>query len=196
MGVEEPRDLERDAVTAILNGPMGEADRVRGLLPLVYGQLRGAAQAALSGERPDHTLQATALVHEAYVRLVGQREMPWSNRAHFYVAAAEAMRRILIDHARARRAVKRGGDRRREPLVDVMGLAEAEPEAVEAVDRAVDDLERSYPELAMVVRLRFYAGLSIEQVAAATGLSPRNVSRHWAVARAILFRALESAGAS
>ncbi len=159
------------------------------LLPLVYEQLRRAAQADLLRERPDHTLSATALVHEAYLRLVGPREVAWANRAHFYAAAAEAMRRILVDHARARG--RRGGPH--VPLdacPDLASLVGAGSEQILAVDEAVERLTREDPEAAAMVRLRFYAGLCVDDAAAAMGLSPRTAARLWTYARAALYRDL------
>jgi len=167
----------------------GDADAAAALIPLVYDQLRAAAQLELVGERPGHTLSPTALVHEAFVRLAGEREIPWQNRAHYYAAAAEAMRRILLDHARKR--LRRGG----KPLSlveigDVADLSEATPEQIVAVDGALRRLESEDPEAAGLVRLRFYAGLSVDQSAAALGLSPRTAARLWKYARARLYKAL------
>lgn len=160
------------------------------LLPLVYAQLRAVAQQRMAGERAGHTLQATALVHEAYLKLVGPRDVPWQNQAHFYSAAAEAMRRILIDHAKSRGRQKRGGDKSCVAL-DVADLAAAaDSEQILALDEAVCRLEEQEPEAANVVRLRFYAGLSVDQTAEALGLSPRTVDRRWTFARAWLFREL------
>src|SRR5215831_9754430 len=177
----EPGPQPRDA-TALLHAiGAGDGAATDDLLGLVYDQLRAAAQLQLASERPGHTLSATALVHEAYLRLVGPRQVPWQNRAHFYVAAGEAMRRILLDHARARAA--RGG-----PAVpirsigDVASLAAADPEQIVAVDAALARLESEDPEAAAVVRLRFFAGLSVEQAAEALGLSPRTAARLWAYA--------------
>lgn len=167
------------------------------LLPLVYDELRRLARRRMSAERADHTLQATALVHEAYARLVGGKEVDWADRAHFFHAAAAAMRRILIDHARARAGPVRGGGRRRVPLdvADVADLAARDdPAAVLALDDAVAALERQDPDAAAVVRLRFYAGLSVDETANALGTSPRTVKRDWAFARAFLLRALEGGG--
>jgi len=159
------------------------------LLPLVYDQLRRAAQLELARERKDHTLPATALVHEAYLKLVGPRKLPWSDRAHFYAAAAEAMRRILVDHARSRGRV----DGRRVPLEevrDLAGLVESGSERILAVDAALERLASEDPEAAALVKLRFFAGLSVDEAAAATGLSPRTAARLWKYARAVLFREL------
>ena len=173
-------------MSAAAGGDKAAADR---LLPFVYDQLRKAAQLGLSSERPDHTLSATALVHEAYIKLVGPRQVPWAGRVHFYAAAAESMRRILVDHARARRA--RGGSAvPLEDIGDVGALAAGDSEQILAVDAAFARLEIEDPEAAAVVRLRFYAGLSVDQAAEALGLSPRTTARLWTYARAALYRML------
>jgi RNA polymerase sigma factor (TIGR02999 family) len=163
------------------------------LLSLVYDQLRKIAQQRMNEERRDHTLEATALVHEAYMRLVGSADVQWANRAHFFKAAAEAMRRILIEHARSRGRVKRGGGEQKHVRVpfNVLDLAEtSDPEDVLSVDEAVCRLEAQDPELGEIVRLRFYAGLSEQEAALALGVSDRTVRRGWALARAWLNRAL------
>ena len=180
-------------VTQILTDPAIDADeRAKKLLPLVYAQLRAAAENALAGERPGHTLQATALVHEAYVKLAGGREMPWQSRAHFYVAAADAIRQILLDHAKARARVKRGGGVKRVSLeiANLEELAEADPATAMSVDQAFRRLEAEDPRAAMVVRLRVYAGLTAEEVGLALGVSSRTVEREWAFARRWLAREL------
>ena len=173
----------------LLDDAQTDAERMERLLPLVYDQLRAVAEMALATERPDHTLQATALVHEAYLRLVGERTVPWSGKAHFYVAAAEAMRRILLDHARRRVRLKRGGGRARVDLQGVADLAAGDASEIVEFDAMFERLECQHPEAAAVVRLRFYAGLTIEQTAKALELSPNTVDRRWALARAWLFRA-------
>jgi RNA polymerase sigma factor (TIGR02999 family) len=161
------------------------------LLPVVYAQLRAIAQERMGDERPGHTLQATALVHEAYLRLVSGGGAQWAGRAHFFHAAAEAMRRILIEHARARGRVKRGGGRRRIPI-SVLDLAEAgEPGQIVALDEAIRRLEERDPTAGSVVRLRFYAGLSVAETAETLGVSVRTVLREWSYARAVLYRTLE-----
>lgn len=171
---------------AAADGDREAADR---LLPLVYDQLRRAAQLRLAGEARGHTLSATALVHEAYLKLVGPREVPWGGRAHFYAAAAESMRRVLLDHARARE--RRGGrPKRLTEIADVAALAGTDSEQILAVDAAIGRLEAEDPEAAAVVRLRFFAGLSVEQAAQALGLSPRTAARLWNYARAVLYRSL------
>jgi RNA polymerase sigma factor (TIGR02999 family) len=142
----------------------------------------------MNSENAGHTLQATALVHEAYLRIGRDRLVPFENRAHFFAAAAEAMRRILIDHARAKGAAKRGGEAVRTPLSVVDLAAECDPAEVMALDEALTRLEQAEPEVAAVVRLRFFAGLSGDDTAEALGLSPRQVDRLWAYARAWLLR--------
>jgi RNA polymerase sigma factor (TIGR02999 family) len=145
----------------------------------------------MASERRDHTLSATALVHEAYLKLIGPRDQPWVSRAHFYAAAAEAMRRILLDHAKGRARIKRGGpDLRTKPIADIGELATGDPEEIVRFDEAFCRLEAESPDGAAVARLRFYAGLSVEQTAAALGLSTSTVDRRWAFARAWLFRRL------
>jgi RNA polymerase sigma factor (TIGR02999 family) len=183
--------IDSQTLTILLDETQDSAQRVESLLPLVYDQLRAVAQRALAAERPDHTLEATALVHEAYLRLVGEREIPWANRAHFYVAAAEAMRRILIDHARSRGRVKRGGGRARLDLGSVAELAASGSSEILEFDELYRRLEAELPEAAAVVRLRFYAGLSIAESAKALGLSTNTIDRRWALARAWLFRATQ-----
>ena len=195
-------DPDPPILTILLNESESEARRVERLLPLVYDQLRRAAENCLSSERGDHSLQATALVHEAYLRLVGPREIPWQNRAHFYAAAAEAMRRVLIDHARARTAEVRGGGRPREAesaRQSALGLAslpdlasEAESAGFLILEAGIARLESAYPDAAAVVRLRYFAGLTIEQTAAALGVSAPTVKRAWAFARGWLREAIES----
>ncbi|MBM4107584.1 MAG: sigma-70 family RNA polymerase sigma factor [Phycisphaerae bacterium] len=182
--------MEQEDATILMNAAAGgdkaAADQ---LLPLVYDQLRRDAESRFARERDGHTLSATAMVHEAYLRLVGPRHVPWAGRGHFCAAAAEAMRRILIDHARARRA-RGGGAVRLEDVAEVGSLAAADSEQILAVDAALTRLESEDPEAAAVVRLRFYAGLSVDQAAEALGISPRSAARLWAYARAVLYQAL------
>jgi RNA polymerase sigma factor (TIGR02999 family) len=161
------------------------------LMPLVYSELKRIAGAYLDGERPGATLQVTALVHETYLRLVEYREPKFESRKHFYVVAAQVMRRILVDHARRRNALKRGATLPPDsglvlqPELDVLGL-----------DGALKRLAASDPEKARVVELRYFAGLSVQEVAGVIGTSPATVKRQWAIAKAWLFRALsrEAAG--
>ncbi|MHC4416853.1 MAG: ECF-type sigma factor [Planctomycetota bacterium] len=179
-------------VREVQSGRRAAADE---LLPLVYAQLRAVAQQQMGRERPDHTLQATALVHEAYARLVGNAELEWAGRGHFYAAAAEAMRRILVEHARARARVKRGGpgvDGRRVPL-SVVSLAEDQnPQEILILDETFRRLEERAPEMADVARLRFYGGLSVEQTAKALGVSSATVKRRWTWARSWMFQEMQA----
>lgn len=170
----------------------GERGALEALFPLVYSELRSIAGARMASERPDHTLQPTALVNEAYMRMMGGVGAEWKSRAQFFYAAAEAMRRILIEHARARGRQKREHDRRElRELESLADLAEySNLTEIMAVDDAVRRLEEQNPEVGSVVRLRFYAGLSPEETASATGFSQRKVYRHWAYARAWLYREL------
>jgi RNA polymerase sigma factor (TIGR02999 family) len=168
-------------------GDRGALDR---LFPLVYGELKALAARRMRRERREHTLQTTALVHEAYLRIAGARGDGWSGRAHFFGAAAEAMRRILVERARARGRLKRGGDRRRLDL-DRLDLAGEEgADDVLAVDEAVSKLAREDPRAAEVVRLRFFAGLDVPEIAAVLGVAARTVKREWVFARAWLLREL------
>lgn len=184
-----------DPAVTLLMQSAAEGDRAAAdaLLPLVYNQLRAAAQHQLATERPGHSLQATALVHDAYLKLVGPRQIPWQNRAHFYAAAAEAMRRILLDHARSRsrRAGRIAPASKLADITDVAALSLADPEQIVAVDAALRRLESEDPESAAVVRLRFYAGLSVDQAAEALNISPRSAARLWTYARAVLFQGLQ-----
>jgi RNA polymerase sigma factor (TIGR02999 family) len=163
------------------------------LLPLVYDELRKLAAARMAEEKPGQTLQATALVHEAYLRLVGgDQPGDWSGRGHFFAAAAEAMRRILVNQARDKGRLKRGGGRRREELVDLSDPASASPDNLLDLSDALDRLAAAYPASAEVVKLRFFAGLTIEESATVLGISPRTVVNRWEFAQAWLFKALSA----
>jgi RNA polymerase sigma factor (TIGR02999 family) len=180
------------AVTTVL-GTLRGADRREvfdRLLPLVYDELRGLARAKLRHERECHSLQATALVHEAYIRMLGADSPSWNDRGHFFRAAAEAMRRILIDHARKKGRVKRGGSRIQVTLGDIQVGTGLPLEDLLALDEAIQRLEGQDPRMAEIVRLRFFAGLSVEETARALDVSERTVKREWAVARAWLFDAM------
>jgi RNA polymerase sigma factor (TIGR02999 family) len=180
-------------VTRILSAiEQGDPQAAKQLLPLVYEELRKLAAARLAQEQPGQTLQATALVHEAYLRLVGPGdcEQPWNSRGHFFGAAAEAMRRILLNRARDKGRRKRGGQRRQLELEQVELAVDAPHEDLLALDESIERLAAENSECASVVKLRFFAGLSIDEVAAALGISPSTAKRHWAYARAWLFDAL------
>jgi RNA polymerase sigma factor (TIGR02999 family) len=160
------------------------------LLPLVHDKLKEIAAARMAGERPGHTLQASALVNEAYLKLVGRASLGWEGKAHFYAAAAEAMRRILVDHARGRGRARRGGGLARLPL-DAVDLASREdPGEILSVDEALRRLEERDKRMADVVKLRFFAGLSEGETALALGVTDRTVRRDWTLARAFLQREL------
>ena len=178
-------------VTALLNQVARGGDAVRAeLIATVYAELHRIAGAQMRGERRDHTLQATALVNEAYLRLVGETPLDWDSRGHFFHAAGEAMRRILVEHARKRGRLKRGGGLNRLPA-SVLDLAdEHDPAETLALDEALARLEQRDPSMARIVHLRFFAGLDVEETARVSGVSVRTVKRDWAYARAWLYRAL------
>lgn len=184
-------------VTLLMNAAAdGDTSAAEQLLPLVYDQLRRAAQQRMAAEGGDHTLSATALVHEAYLKLAGPREVSWAGRGHYYAAAAESMRRILIDHARAKAAGIRGGPEARRAAVNLASLpdpgSEVESSGFLILDEAIARLEGVDGQAAAVVRLRYFAGLSIEQTASALGVSAPTVKRTWAFARGWLKEAIES----
>ncbi len=165
----------------------GDKQAEADLMPRVYRELRKIALAHLRRERPDHTLQATALVHEAYLRLSAQREVHWKNRAHFFGIAAQAMRRILADYARHRGAEKRGGNEIRVPLDEEICISDEHCTLVTALDEALERLQRLNSRQARVVELRFFSGLSEEEIAEVTGVTVRTVRRDWRMARAWLY---------
>ncbi len=178
-------------VTRILNAiGQGDAKAANELLPLVYEELRLLAAQKLSHEPPGQTLQATALVHEVYIRLVGTEDQSWDNKGHFFKAAAEAMRRILIENARRKRTNKRGGDRKRVGLSEsiLTGKDYTALDEIIALDEALEKLERKEKLKADLIKLRFYAGLTIEQSAKSLGISLTTAKTHWAYARAWLLR--------
>lgn len=175
---------------------LGEGDKAAldEMTPLVYDELRRLAQRLLAVERPDHTLQPTALVHEAYLRLVGQRAVDWRNRAHFLGLAATMMRRVLINHAKARTAAKREGFAKAVTLEDAFGVFPAPAIDVLALDRSLDELARLDPQQGKVVELRYFGGLSIEETAEYLGISPATVKREWGTARLWLLQRMEGTG--
>jgi RNA polymerase sigma factor (TIGR02999 family) len=183
-------------VTRILDAlEQGDPHAAEQLLPLVYDELRRLAAQRLAGEGPGHTLQPTALVHEAYLKLVGPGpQPPWNGRVHFFAAAAEAMRRILIDHARRKHRARRGGGRKRVELDDLDDLelvaTGGEEDEFLALDEALTQLAAADPRRAELVRLRYFAGLTLEQAAEMLGISRATADRHWAFARAWLYDAM------
>ena len=171
----------------------GDADAMKALVAELYAELRRIAGSLLRGERADHTLQPTALVNEAYLHLTGLRTVRIESRRHFYGAAAVAMRRILVDHARIRHAQKRGGpEALRVPLDEAAGVAIDVRLDFVRLDEALEALAAFAPEQARIVELRYFVGLSIEETAEVYGASPATVKRHWAFARAWLIRALDA----
>ena len=158
------------------------------LLPLVYDELRKLASARIAQEKPGQTLQATALVHEAYLRLVkGDEEPEWDSRGHFFAAAAEAMRRILIERARQKQRPMHGGDRQRLDLEIHCPAGNETPDRLLAIDEALEKLDQEHPEVARLLKLRFFAGVPLKDAAALLGISPATAKRRWAFARAFLY---------
>jgi len=168
----------------------GDREALEALMPLVYDELRRLAHHYLRRERSDHTLQSTALVHEAYLRLAGQNPPQWQNRAHFFGIAAHIMRQILVEHARSRGAAKRGANAPRLALDEAIALPQQSDVDVIALDRALQELSELDAQQGRIVELRFFAGLTIEDTSEVLGISPATVKRDWTTARAWLYRAM------
>lgn len=166
----------------------GNQEALESLMPVVYSELKRLAGSYLRRERPDHTLQSAALVNEAYLRLIEQRDTRWQNRAHFYGIAAQAMRRILADHARGHNAAKRGSGLPELELNEAVAQAQSRSVDLLDLEEALQKLEKLDPQQGRIVELRFFSGLSIEDTANVLGISPATVKRDWAAARAWLFR--------
>ena len=180
---------DRHDVTQLLAAVSGgQRQAVDGLFEAVYAELRALAAKCLENEHSGHTLQATALVHEAYLRLVVQSGVRWQNRAHFFAVAAQAIRRVLVDHARGNKRAKRGGGGQRVQLSDVSPLASQPDLDLLALDEALKRLEEDEPMDARVVEMRFFAGLTIEEAAEVLGVNEKTVRRHWNYAKAWLYR--------
>ena len=178
-------------ITELLAGyGRGDKEALDRLMPIVYDELRRQAARYLRREQAGHTLQTTALIHEAYVRLVDQRNVQWQNRAHFFGIAAQLMRRILVDHARTKKRVKRGGSGVRVSLGEANVAARGEDLDVVALDEALNRLARIDEQQSRVVELRFFSGLTVEETAEAMGISPATVKRDWSMAKAWLHREL------
>ena len=192
MSTPEGHDASR--ITILLqDAAAGKKEAADALIPLVYDQLRRIAQRRIEGERDGFTLQATELVHEALIKMVPALDKrDWQDRTHFYNAAAEAMRRILIDHARARNTAKRGSGEVEFVPINLIEVAAQDSEKILALDEAIARLGEMDETLGQLVRLRFFAGLTVEETAKVLGVSLRTVSREWAFARAWLYRELES----
>lgn len=191
-----PADTEHEVTRLLQSAEAGDARASAELLPLVYRELRRLAQARMARERPGQTLQATALVHEAYLRLLGE-DASWQSRGHFFAAAAEAMRRILVEQARRKSRIKHGGEFRRTATPpEEIGLDHYESAELVDLDAALTKLEALDSAMADVVKLRYFAGLTVDETAAALDISPRAVNRHWTASRAWLGNALREGGAN
>ena len=180
-------------VTRLLNqAAAGDAHASEELLPLVYQELRRLARSKMRRERSDQTLQATALVHEAYLRLVGNGAAKWDDRWHFFAAAAEAMRRIIVDNARRRASIKHGGGRERSDLDGIELTIDVPADDLLALDEALEQLAERHPDKAQLVKLRYFAGLTIEQASQAMNISTATAERYWSFARAWLYRQMSA----
>ena len=184
----------RDLAATPRDADRREAEAGKEMLALVYGELRRIAAGKLSREAPGQTLQATALVHEAWLRLGGERQGNWQNEAHFLGAAAEAMRRILVESARRKLRLKRGGGQARCELLESAIAAPAEDEKVLQVNEALESLEAEDPERARIVKLRFFVGLKNEEIASLLEVNEKTVRRHWEIAKVKLFEKIKMGG--
>ena len=191
--MSSPSAPDTSRITLLLqDAASGRKEAAHELVPLVYDQLRKIAQRRIEGEREGLTLQATELVHEALIKMVPALEKrDWQDRTHFYNAAAEAMRRILIDHARARKSQKRGGGAVEFVPINLIEVAAEDSEKILALDEAIVRLTEKDETLGQLVKLRFFAGLTVDETAKVLGISPRTVAREWSFARAWLFKELE-----
>jgi RNA polymerase sigma factor (TIGR02999 family) len=186
-GVQVSEPPSQPVSALLIKWRAGDQEALQALIPLVYQELRRIAQHHLQQERPDHTLQSTALVHEAYLRLMKQGPAEVANRAHFLAVASQLMRQILVDHARGHRAAKRGGGIKLE-LNDAMGAQKPQNIDLVALDDALNELAKLDPQQSRIVELRYFGGLSIEETAEIVGVSTTTVKREWATARALLRR--------
>lgn len=187
----DPGAVVDDVTSLLKRATAGDEQAVAHLLPLVYADLKRRAGAMLRGERAGHTLQATALVHEAFLKLIDQTRVDWQGRAHFFGIATQLMRRVLVDHARARGRAKRGGGEVRIEVNDSLGTITPTNDAdVLEVDEAIDKLREVYPAQADLVMMRFFGGLSVEECAAALKMSKRSAEAEWTMAKAWLRREL------
>jgi RNA polymerase sigma factor (TIGR02999 family) len=183
-------EIERGQVTQLLKAmAKGDPDAAEKLLPLIYGELHRLASSYMRNERPDHTLQATALINEAYLRLA-REDTDWNSREHFIGVAANVMRRVLIDYARAHKAEQRGGGLKRIEMQEDLAISAEKLDEVAALDAALSNLESQNPRQGKVVELRYFGGLTVEQIASLLQVSPRSVKRDWSLARVWLFREL------
>lgn len=184
------RNSSTPVTTLLVRWREGDREALEELMPLVYDELRRLARHYLRQERSDHTLQSTALVHEAYLRLAGGNAPNWQNRAHFFGVAAHIMRQILVEHARGRGAVKRGGNALRLEIDEALALPQQIDVDVVALDKALNELSEMDAQQGRIVELRFFGGLTIEDTSEVLGISPATVKRDWVTARAWLYRAM------
>lgn len=185
--------LDRSATTEVLaRAAVGDPEAVNRLIPIVYDELRRLAQSYLASAPVSPTLPATALVHEAYLKLIDGDRLAWKDRAHFFAIAATAVRQVLVDHARRRGRRRRGGDQLRVTLDEALALGQTPDTELWALSRALEKLGREHPEKERVVELRFFGGLTHEEIAAVLGVAMRTVERHWRFGRAWLYRELSA----
>ncbi len=186
-------EIEKGQVTQLLKAmSTGDSGAAEKLLPLVYGELHRLASSYMRRERPDHTLQATALINEAYLRLA-REDTDWNSRGHFIGVAANVMRRVLVDYARAHKAEHRGGGMKRVEMEDDLAISAEKLDEIEALDAALSKLEAHNPRQGKVVELRYFGGLSVEEIASLLQVSTRSIKRDWSLARIWLFRELRPA---
>jgi RNA polymerase sigma factor (TIGR02999 family) len=189
--------LQKSVTQLLIEWREGDETALDRLIPLVYDEMRRLARSYMRRERREHTLQTTALINEAYIRLVDHKGMRWQNRAHFYAVAAQAMRRVLVDHARSRRYIKRGGDAIIVELDQAALVAQEQAAEIVALDEALSGLAAIDPRQSKVVELRYFGGMSVEETAEVLGVSDVTVMRDWRAAKAWLLRAIsEQAGRS
>jgi RNA polymerase sigma factor (TIGR02999 family) len=190
--LEDPVDSSPAEVTSLLNQLAdGDQKAAARLVPLVYNELRRIAVARLRHERPNHTLQATALVHEAYMKLADQRDAKWQNRAQFFGVASQVMRRILVDYARGQQRLRRGGKQQKVALDDVVLVSSDRTDELLAVNESLSKLEKLDPRQARVVELRYFTGLTIEEIAEVVGVASKTVARELNMAKAWLYGELK-----
>jgi RNA polymerase sigma factor (TIGR02999 family) len=181
----------KDVTQMLLDWSQGDLRAADHLFPLIYDELHRLAERQMRRERADHTLQATALVNEAYLRLVDQKRVRWQNRAHFFGVAAQLMRRILLKYAERQRAARRGGGQSELPLEEALVVTDERAADLIALDRALIELGAIDPRQSRIVELRFFGGLSVEEIGVVLGISPATVKREWRVAKAWLYGAVK-----
>ena len=192
-GVDVAFDSPKPVTELLMNWSKGDLEAREALIPLVYDELRRLAASCLRRERPDHTLQPTALVNEAYLRLVEERNVNWQSRSHFFGVSAKLMRRILVDHARAHLAEKRGSGMPNVGLTEAIAMSKERPAELLALDESLTRLAEFDPQQALIVELRIFAGLTVEEAARLLNISPATVKRDWSVAKAWLLREVQKA---